>query len=191
MTLFSLHHHSNFLRLVPPALWRDPGHCAGSRRGETERITHPGKSELLCGVSSSHAHAPQTPPEPLSSLDLKRSILNVADGLSRPFLGLVCSVFWHKSISPFTRGPLRPPYSSPHNGWRRTGLGQVSSNSTLLSSCLCLGIIDELPIKAAHFGLPFFSSRAGRVQMRWKGNHSLITVFDTDLFSVLPGSHRG
>lgn len=50
MTLFSLHHNSNFLGLVPPALWRDPGHCAGGRRGKTERITHPGKTDVQCGV---------------------------------------------------------------------------------------------------------------------------------------------
>lgn len=46
MTLFSLHHNSNFLGLVPPALWRDPGHCAAGRRGKTERITHPGKTDV-------------------------------------------------------------------------------------------------------------------------------------------------
>lgn len=50
MTLFSLHHNSNFLRLVPPALWRDPRHCAGSRRRKTERITHPGKTDVRWGV---------------------------------------------------------------------------------------------------------------------------------------------
>lgn len=64
MTLFSLHHNSNFLGLVPPALWRDPGHCAGGRRGKTERITHPGKTDVQCGVlvfsltyTHTHAHA--------------------------------------------------------------------------------------------------------------------------------------
>lgn len=59
MTLFSLHHNSNFLGLVPPALWRDPGHCAGGRRGKTERITHPGKTDVQCGVlvfSLTHTH---------------------------------------------------------------------------------------------------------------------------------------
>lgn len=59
MTLFSLHHNSNFLGLVPPALWRDPGHCAGGRRGKTERITHPGKTDVHCGVlvfSLIHTH---------------------------------------------------------------------------------------------------------------------------------------
>lgn len=58
MTLFSFHHNSNFPRLVPPALWRDPGHCAGSRRGKTERITHPGKTDAQCGVIvlSPHTH---------------------------------------------------------------------------------------------------------------------------------------
>ena len=50
MTLFSLHHNSNFLGLVPPALWRDPGHCAGGRRGKTEWITHPGKTDVQCVV---------------------------------------------------------------------------------------------------------------------------------------------
>lgn len=56
MTLFSLHHNSNFLGLVPPALWRDPGHCAGGRRGKTEWITHPGKTDVQCGVFVFHTH---------------------------------------------------------------------------------------------------------------------------------------
>lgn len=56
MTLFSLHHNSNFLGLVPPALWRDPGHCARGRRGKTEWITHPGKTDVQCGVFVFHTH---------------------------------------------------------------------------------------------------------------------------------------
>lgn len=57
MTLFSLHHNSNFLRLVPPALWRDPRHCAGSRRRKTERITHPGKTDwgvIVLSITLTH-----------------------------------------------------------------------------------------------------------------------------------------
>lgn len=50
MTLFSLYHNSYFLGLVPPALWRDPGHCAAGGWGATERITHPGKTDVHCGV---------------------------------------------------------------------------------------------------------------------------------------------
>lgn len=80
MTLFSLHHGSNFLGLVPPALWRDPGHCAGSRWGETERVTHPGKSEPLCGLRVLHMHMhlythTHKHTEPFS-MHMKRSILN-------------------------------------------------------------------------------------------------------------------
>lgn len=78
MTLFSRHHGSNFLGLVPAALWRDPGHCAGSRRGETERVTHPGKSEPFCGlrVLRMHMHThTQTHCDPFS-VHMKRSILN-------------------------------------------------------------------------------------------------------------------
>lgn len=45
----SLHHNSNFPRLFPPALWRDPGHCAGGGRRATERITHPGKTAFRDG----------------------------------------------------------------------------------------------------------------------------------------------
>lgn len=56
MTLFSLHQNSNFLGLVPPALWRDPGHCAGGRRGKTEWITHPGKTDAHCGVLAFFFH---------------------------------------------------------------------------------------------------------------------------------------
>lgn len=50
MTLFSLHHGSNFPWLVPPALWRDPGHRAAGGRGKTERVAHPGKTDAHCGV---------------------------------------------------------------------------------------------------------------------------------------------
>lgn len=50
MTLFSLHHASNFPGLVPPALWRDPGHRAAGGRGKTERVAHPGKTDAHCGV---------------------------------------------------------------------------------------------------------------------------------------------
>lgn len=162
MTLFSLHHDSNFLGLVPPALWRDPGHCAGSRRGETERATHPGKSEPLCGLRvrqiNMHVHT-HTHKHTLSlSLCTWKDQFEISECCrwlieSLFWFGFFC--FWHKSVSPFPRGPRRPPYSSPHNAWRRRGLGKLSSNSTLLSSCLCLSIIDELPIKAAHLGCHF------------------------------------
>lgn len=96
--LFSLHHDSNFLGLVPPALWRDPGHCAGSRRGETERVTHPGKSEPLCGlrVPYMYMHTQTLTHSQPFSVHIKRLNLkfqSVADGLSRPFFVLVCSVF--------------------------------------------------------------------------------------------------
>lgn len=159
MTLFSLHHDSNFLRLVPPALWRDPGHCAGSWRGETERITHPGKNELLCGMRVLHTCTHRHPHTHWAFLCAHEKInfkfQIVADGLSRPFLGLVCSVFGTSRSLPSHVDHWDSPYSSPHNGWRRTALGKVSTNSTLLSSRLCLSIIDELPIKAAHLGCHF------------------------------------
>lgn len=111
MTLFSLHHHSNFLRLLPPALWRDPGHCAGGRRGETERIAHPGESELLCGVRVLHTHMDthtQHKHTPCLCAPLKINLKCgrwLIETLFRS--GLFC--FWHESISLLTRGPLRPP----------------------------------------------------------------------------------
>lgn len=103
MTLFSLHHDSNFLGLVPPALWRDPGHCAGSRRGETERATHPGKSEPLCGLRVrqinmhihmyTHTHTNTLWAFLCAHEKINLKFQSVADGLSRAFFGLVSSVF--------------------------------------------------------------------------------------------------
>lgn len=175
MTLFSLHHHSNFLRLLPPALWRDPGHCAGGRRGETERIAHPGKSELLCGVRVLHMHThTQHKHSPCLSPCTSKDQFEMWQMAYRdPFLGLVCSVFGSRS-PPSHVDRWDPPYSSPHNGWRRTGLGKVSFDSTLLSSCLCLSIIDELPIKAAHFGCHF--SRLEQGGFRWGEKASFIKL---------------
>lgn len=173
MTLFSLHHDSNFPGLVPPALWRHPGHCAGSWRGETERVTHPGKNEPLYGLRVLYMHMYTCTHKHKHTLSL--SLCTWKDQFwiwecgrwlieTLFWFGLFC--FWHKSLSPFTRGPLRPPYLSPHNAWRRRGLGKLFSNSTLLSSSLCLSIIDELRIKAAHPGCHFLSQAAfieGRV----------------------------
>lgn len=123
MTLFSFHHNSNFPRLVPPALWRDPGHCAGSRRRKTERITHPGKTGAQCDCSFTCTHIHWFLPSEkkkkkrvwYSRCERGRRFLLCAHGISvsgswlgDTILNVMRSVFRHNSVSLFTCGPQRP-----------------------------------------------------------------------------------
>lgn len=161
MTLFSFHHNSNFLGLVPPALWRDPGHCAGGRRGKTERITHPGKTDVQCGVfvfSPTHLFLPSEKRVRLCvsnwerekgverySIDvqIKISFFNLCVWRTHFTFSMVC--FWHQSVRSFSCGPQRPPIHLLIMDNEGQGLAKSSLLHPPFPLPLYFTIIDELP----------------------------------------------